>query len=275
MSRRQTTTRLLLNETPIIILPTLAKQYSVVEAALLQQIHYMNQQPKLGLIHQGYKWVYNTLSDWQQHFSCFSRSTIERAIARLKATGLIVIEKLNPYKTVRTNYYRIDYSKLPEQAFEPPSPEPTAIVTESSLQPDDMHHVSVTQSIPSTCGDVLSKKTHQDSIKDLKETSSQKNQSQPIPLPCPQPANTMLGSNTPTHQEPSAEQLDQLSEPQRQLWQQLRRMKVDIAHNDPQLSFWLRRNLVYRMTQTLIDRKAHQQQSQQWHTLAALGLTPR
>ena len=277
MSRRQIPTRLILDETPIILSPSLAKQYSIVEAALLQQIHYMSQQPKLGLMHQGYKWVYNTLRDWQAHFACFSQSTIERAITRLKAAGLILIEKLNAYKTVRTNYYRIDYSKLPTHLFaDQPDPQPatdTISPTTSSSQLDELQPISVTTSISSPCSDVLSKTPQEDQPRlKRKQHQPKKPSIRPLVPTHTPPIIAACATPTPTHPEPSAEQLSQLPELQRQLWQQLRRIKVDIAHHDPKIAFWQRRNLVHRTIQTLIDRKAQQVQPLHWHTLAALGL---
>lgn len=104
--------QLLTTDPPIMIVPALAKTLGIPEAAILQHIHDMSQQPDCGVINDGYKWIDHTLEQWHSKLSCWSLSTLERAIAKLKARGLIHIARLNPHKFTRTNYYRIDYQKL-------------------------------------------------------------------------------------------------------------------------------------------------------------------
>ncbi|BBW99042.1 DnaD domain-containing protein [Geobacillus subterraneus] len=102
--------KFLLDEKPLIILPSLAKKIGLNEAIILQQLHYWLQESQN--IHNGYKWVYNTYEDWQRQFPFWSKNTIIRAIKSLEKKGLIVTGNYNKLAIDNTKWYRIDYEKL-------------------------------------------------------------------------------------------------------------------------------------------------------------------
>ena len=102
--------KLLIPENPLIVLPSLACQYGINEAILLQQIHYWLQ--KTDFTHDGKPWIYNTAEQWQEQLPFISESTLRKAITNLKNQNLIFIEKLSRYKSNRTNYYTINYQAL-------------------------------------------------------------------------------------------------------------------------------------------------------------------
>ncbi|MGG3893610.1 DnaD domain protein [Geobacillus stearothermophilus] len=102
--------KLLLDEKPLIILPSLAKEIGLNEAIILQQLHYWLQES--GSEHDGHRWVYNTYEDWQKQFPFWSKNTIIRAIKSLEKKGLIVTGNYNKLKIDNTKWYRIDYEKL-------------------------------------------------------------------------------------------------------------------------------------------------------------------
>jgi len=102
--------RLLLDEKPLIILPSLAKTVGLNEAIVLQQLHYWLQQSTN--IRDGYKWVYNTYEDWQKQFPFWSTRTLKRIITGLEKKGIIVSANYNQISIDRTKWYRIDYEKL-------------------------------------------------------------------------------------------------------------------------------------------------------------------
>jgi hypothetical protein len=57
---------LLINEAPLMIVPSLAVEIGLNEAVVLQQIHYWLNISKHKI--KGKKWVYNTYEDWQKQF---------------------------------------------------------------------------------------------------------------------------------------------------------------------------------------------------------------
>jgi hypothetical protein len=232
------TSRLLTTDTPIIILSSLVAEFGLVEAVFLQQLHYALQYSKGGIVHAGCKWIYNTLEQWCERLPCWSKATLERAIAKLRRLGIIQIEKLHPYKSIRTNYYRINYHNLrhiPELAEfgDTPKPQHPRKMRASTPQSADVDHRNPPSSIPAPCGDGYTKSTQDDNQEKKKAAHESKT------------------TNTPTHPEPSHEQLATLPERQRELWQQLRRLKVDIAHDDVRLGQWIRLNQVKNVLQQL------------------------
>lgn len=141
--------KLLINESPLVLLPSLAVKVGLNQAIVIQQIHYWLQASKTKI--NGQKWVYNTIDEWLEQFPFFSRSTLERTISSLVKDGFLIVEKLSTFKSDRTNYYTIDYVKL----------------NESSLQNDvtnasncGNHNVKMTEStITSNCGNGYTEST--------------------------------------------------------------------------------------------------------------------
>lgn len=102
--------RLLLDDKPLIILPSLAVKIGLNEAIVIQQLHYWLQESKN--IEDGEKWVYNTYDAWGEQFPFWSVSTIRRTITKLEKSGLIIIGNYNKLKIDNTKWYRIDYQLL-------------------------------------------------------------------------------------------------------------------------------------------------------------------
>ena len=135
--------KLLVNENPLVLLPSLAVKLGLNQAIVIQQIHYWLQTSKTKINDK--KWVYNTIDEWHEQFPFFSKSTLERAISSLVKDGFLIVEKLSGNKSDRTNYYTIDYVKLNESSRQNE-------VTITSNCGDG--HVKMTEStITSNCGD--------------------------------------------------------------------------------------------------------------------------
>lgn len=101
---------LLLNESPLIVLPSLAAEIGLNEAMMLQQIHYwLNRSEN---IRDGHRWVYKSVREWQKEFPFWSTNTIDRTLKKLEKQELIIVGIYNKYKTDRTKWYTIDYSKI-------------------------------------------------------------------------------------------------------------------------------------------------------------------
>jgi DnaD/phage-associated family protein len=101
---------LLLNDKPLIILPSLAEKVGLNESIVLQQLHYwLNDSNHF---HEGHKWIYNTYGSWKEQFPFWSDKTIRRIITKLENQGLIVSGNFNKLGIDKTKWYRIDYEKL-------------------------------------------------------------------------------------------------------------------------------------------------------------------
>lgn len=84
-------TKLLINENPIMIIPSLAEKIGLNEAVVLQQIHYWF----VTSTHKrdGKTWIYNTYKEWQLQMPFWSESTIKRAIKLLEKKGYLIAGK--------------------------------------------------------------------------------------------------------------------------------------------------------------------------------------
>lgn len=101
---------LLINESPLQLLPSLAVKIGLNQAIVVQQLYYWLQISKN--IRDGHKWVYKTLEDWQKEFPFWSKSTLERTIRKLEEDQLIVVGNYNRLKMDRTKWYRINYEAI-------------------------------------------------------------------------------------------------------------------------------------------------------------------
>jgi len=106
--------KLLIHEYPLQVLPSLAKAIGLNEAIVLQQLHYWIDNPKNeGIIRDGYKWVYNTYEEWKKdNFPFWSEATIQRAFLELERLGLIKSEQFFKNKHDMKKFYRIDYDAI-------------------------------------------------------------------------------------------------------------------------------------------------------------------
>jgi uncharacterized phage protein (TIGR02220 family) len=119
----------LINEAPLIIIPSLAVKIGLNESVILQQVHYWLQSSKH--VFEGRKWVYNTYQDWQKQLPFLSESTIRRAIRFLEKEGYLISASWNKTKMGRTKWYTIDYEKLKELGMEPFEQTPNDAIDES------------------------------------------------------------------------------------------------------------------------------------------------
>lgn len=95
---------LLIQESPLIVLPKLAQAIGLNEAIVLQQVHYWVAKSKD-------MWVYNSYEQWQaDNFPFWSIPTIKRIVYRLEEKGLLISKQ--EASTDRKKYYTIAYDKL-------------------------------------------------------------------------------------------------------------------------------------------------------------------
>ena len=114
--------KVLIDEYPLVFSPTLAAQYGLNDAIVIQQIHYWSKKNKPS--QDGYVWVYQTIPQWQKQFPFWSERTIFSILKRLRDSGILYAEKKDDNPLVHTLYYRLDYSKFADsisQDLQPPS----------------------------------------------------------------------------------------------------------------------------------------------------------
>lgn len=103
--------KLLINEPPLQVLPSLAKEIGLNEAIVLQQINYWLQTSKH--VHDGRRWIYNSTREWvEKEFSFMSESTLKRTLTNLKKMDLIESKKLAKHTGYHVNYYTINFGAM-------------------------------------------------------------------------------------------------------------------------------------------------------------------
>lgn len=102
--------RLLIDEPPLQVLPSLAREIGLNEAIMLQQIHYWLL--KSGNEFEGAKWFYKTLEEWQSEFPFWSAMTIRRTLGSLEKQKIIKIGNFNKKKFDKTKWFTIDYQRV-------------------------------------------------------------------------------------------------------------------------------------------------------------------
>ncbi len=103
---------LLIDEYPLVVLPSLAKEIGLNEAIMLQQIHFWISKRKH--LKAGRYWVYNSYDSWVNQFPFWSKSTIIRILKRLEERELIESANYNRLKIDNTKWYTINYPKVSE-----------------------------------------------------------------------------------------------------------------------------------------------------------------
>jgi hypothetical protein len=101
--------KLLISETPLQVLPTLATRIGLNEAIFIQQLHWMSQQDHYGRVDDGRKWIRNSLPDWHKQFPFFSVAALRRIIKNLQDDGLLLYrDDLNRHAYDKTGWYAVD-----------------------------------------------------------------------------------------------------------------------------------------------------------------------
>jgi hypothetical protein len=102
--------KLIIDEAPLIVLPTLAKHIGYKEAVVLQQLHYFLQiTPN---IIDGVPWVYNTYEQWQETIPFLSLRTLRRIMKDLEAMNLVRSERMEAHLWYQRKWYTINYETL-------------------------------------------------------------------------------------------------------------------------------------------------------------------
>ena len=126
---------LLIDDYPLIVLPTLAEEIGLNEAIFLQQLNYWSQ-PKLnqGIVdEQGRRWIYNSVEAWRAQFRFFTERTLRRTISNLENLGLILstlrykrnpMDRTKSYAICQENVAALECSRNEKQAAAPKRSKP-------------------------------------------------------------------------------------------------------------------------------------------------------
>jgi len=106
------TYKLLEQDSVLLSQPILIKNFGRAGAQFLSQLHYwLEKDGSFGHEHQGIRWIYNSAESWADQLHLSVRQ-IRRIISGFLRSGILRVQKLNPCKSIRTNYYSIDYDAL-------------------------------------------------------------------------------------------------------------------------------------------------------------------
>jgi len=111
--------KLLIDEYPLQILPSLAVKVGLNEAIVLQQLHYWINRAagRKENYHDGRIWVYNSVVKWREQFPFWSEDTIQRTLVRLETKNLIFTGVYNKEKFDKTKWYSINYDALNNESI--------------------------------------------------------------------------------------------------------------------------------------------------------------
>ena len=109
----ETSSKLLINESPLVVLPSLVKVIGIERAIILQQIQYLLQLPKSGqVLDDGHKYIWNTAKDFAEFFTFWQPETIAKHLRQLENDGVLISQQPRKSDWDRTKYYRINYDRL-------------------------------------------------------------------------------------------------------------------------------------------------------------------
>jgi len=104
--------KLIIEEPPLQVLPSLAVQIGLNESIIIQQFHYWLQTSKhkhpdkKGVIRS---WIYNSVSKWHVQFPFWSEGGLKRILIRLEKSGYLITGNFNKKAYDRTKWYSINY----------------------------------------------------------------------------------------------------------------------------------------------------------------------
>jgi hypothetical protein len=148
MGKYKNDSKLLIDEEPLQVLPSLATEIGLNQAVFLQQIHYwlkFNAKAKRNF-KDGRHWTYNSYKDWQEQFPFFSTMTLRRIVADLKKRNLLITGHFNKKGYDRTTWYSINYEAL--AAIEEVINSKCSNRTNASVQSEQMEVFNLNKPIP-------------------------------------------------------------------------------------------------------------------------------
>jgi hypothetical protein len=139
MSKQRVNIPHLLEEPPVIVYPSLAKQFGINGAIILQKLHFLISQAKevKSKTNQvdGQWWAYNTYKEWHDdHFPWLSERAIQENFLALEKLGIVISRCLSKHKSDRRKWYTINYEVLREQTTQKMCDDDTENVPSTNAQ---------------------------------------------------------------------------------------------------------------------------------------------
>ena len=104
---------LLIDETPIVFQPSLAKLIGLHEAIVLQTLRFWCGQKKCGKVVDDERWIFNTAEQWREFsFPFWSARTIGEIFRTLEVMGLVKSKQFDLKAGKAMKYYTISQSAL-------------------------------------------------------------------------------------------------------------------------------------------------------------------
>jgi hypothetical protein len=154
VSRKSQSSRLLIDEPPLQVLPTLAELVGLNEAIFLQQLHYWLLRSEHH--RDGRFWVYNTYEEWHQQLKFWSLATIRRIVGNLEQKNLVIsTTQYNRQKVDRTKWYTLDYQAI-DRLLD--SADHVLNLSSPSDQDEQMQPLNVSDSVPETTAETTAEK---------------------------------------------------------------------------------------------------------------------
>lgn len=118
--------KLLIDESPLIVLPSLAERIGLDEAIVLQQVHYlvgMSTKVENSQVYKdGYYWVFNSIDQWQsKYFRWWAVPTVKRIFQSLTESHLLIASAFGGGKSHKRLWYRVNHYLVDELAKLPAS----------------------------------------------------------------------------------------------------------------------------------------------------------
>jgi len=105
--------RLLINEPPLQVLPSLATAIGPNKAIVLQILHQELMSNPVTI--EGKHWFRSSYENWKKKFPFWSEKTIRRIFRELEKEELVISTmKFNSCKLDKTKWYTVNYEKLQE-----------------------------------------------------------------------------------------------------------------------------------------------------------------
>lgn len=101
---------LLIEESPLLVLPKLATIIGLNEAIMLQQIKYWLKYSKHE--REGRKWYYETYEEWQKQFPFWSVPAIKRIALKLEKMNLVITKQFGKLRGDMTKWYTINFEEV-------------------------------------------------------------------------------------------------------------------------------------------------------------------
>lgn len=172
MSGQRQSSRLLINEAPLQVLPSLAAAIGLNEAIVLQQIHFLLS-TREAAIADSTRWITRSMEAWALEFPWWNVKTVKRIFTNLRKLKLIITGKFNQNKWDHTLWYRVDYD-----ALEALTPVP---VDRDKMSPSEGDNLSQSEGDKSVQSSILDKKESKDSLEPaVPDASHSKRKANPV-----------------------------------------------------------------------------------------------